>query len=113
MLANVLYQKVELRSDICKALQNLVDSNKAILEMEPDEDGEEDLVVQRRVTKKEAQTNLDHLAGFAGNMLAVLFNVYSTTLPQYRGFILRCLNSFLSITPHEVCTIRVIIVTRY
>lgn len=105
MLANVLYQKVELRSDICKALQNLVDSNKAILEMEPDEHGEEDLVVQRRVSKVEAQKNLDHLAGFAGNILAVLFNVYSTTLPQYRGFILRCLNSFLSITPHEVGSI--------
>lgn len=102
LLANVLYQKVELRSDICKGLQNLVDSNKAILDAEPGEDGEEDLVLQHRVTKAQAKANIELLAGFSGNLLAVLFNVYSTTLPQYRGFILKCLNSFLSITPHQV-----------
>jgi ribosomal RNA-processing protein 12 len=101
LLANVLYQKVELRNNICRALQNLVDSNKAILETEPDEDGEEDLVAQHRITKEQAQKNLDHLASFAGNMLAVLFNVYSNTLPQFRGFILKCLNAFLSITPQK------------
>ncbi|KAA8895648.1 NUC173 domain-containing protein [Sphaerosporella brunnea] len=101
LLANVLYQKVELRSNICKALQNLVDSNKIILETEPDEDGDEDLVAQHQVTKEQAQKNLEHLAKLAGNMLAVLFNVYSSTLPQFRGFILKCLNSFLSITPHD------------
>lgn len=102
LLANVLYQKVELRSDICKGLQNLVDSNKAVLHAEPGEDGEEDLVLQHRVSKAQAKANIELLAGFSGNLLAVLFNVYSTTLPQYRGFILKCLNSFLSITPHQV-----------
>lgn len=102
LLANVLYQKVELRSDICKGLQNLVDSNKAILDAELGEDGGEDLVLQHRVTKAQAKANIKHLAGFSGNLLAVLFNVYSTTLPQYRGFILKCLNSILSITPHQV-----------
>ncbi|KAL7273333.1 pre-rRNA processing protein [Rhizina undulata] len=101
LLANVLYQKVDLRSDICKALQNLVESNKAILEIGADEDGEEDLVEQRRVSKEDARKNIAHLASFSGNLLAVLFNVYSTTLPQYRGFILKCLNAYLSITPHE------------
>jgi len=98
LVANVLYQKVDLRSDICKALQQLVDSNKAVLEV-PLEDDEENLVIQRRVSKADARKNIAHLACFSGNMLAVLFNVYSTTLPQYRGFILKCLNSFLSITP--------------
>jgi len=99
LLANVLYQKVDLRNNICKALQNLVDSNKSILETESDEDGE-DLVAQHQISKEQAQKNLDHLATFSGNMLAVLFNVYSSTHPQFRGFILKCLNSFLSITPH-------------
>ncbi|RPB03158.1 NUC173-domain-containing protein [Choiromyces venosus 120613-1] len=98
LIANVLYQKVDLRSDICKALQQLVDSNKAVLEV-PLEDGEENLVAQHRVSKADAKKNIAHLASFSGNLLAVLFNVYSTTLPQYRGFILKCLNSFLSITP--------------
>lgn len=101
LLANVLYQKVDLRSNICKALQSLVDSNKSVLETEPDADGEEDLVAQHQISKAQAQKNLDHMSKFSGNMLAVLFNVYSSTLPQFRGFILQCLNSFLSITPHD------------
>ncbi|PWW79180.1 hypothetical protein C7212DRAFT_360666 [Tuber magnatum] len=103
LIANVLYQKVDLRSDICKALQRLVDSNKAVLEV-PLEDDDENLVAQRRVSKAVAKKNIAHLASFSGNMLAVLFNVYSTTLPQYRGFILKCLDSFMSITPDAELT---------
>ncbi|KAJ4336725.1 pre-rRNA processing protein [Ascochyta clinopodiicola] len=97
MLANLLYSQAELRTDVCKAMLNLVDSNKAIVELE----GAEDLVKQLRVSKADAQKNLDHLAGFASNMLAVLFNVYSQTLPQYRGTILRSINAFLSIIPEK------------
>ncbi|RPB14865.1 NUC173-domain-containing protein [Morchella conica CCBAS932] len=98
LLANVLYQKVDLRADICKGLQSLVDTNKSILELVAS-DSEDDLVAQRRVSRADAARNIAHLASFSSNLLAVLFNVYSTTLPQYRGFILKCLNSFLSITP--------------
>ncbi|KAI9869399.1 MAG: hypothetical protein M1813_000188 [Trichoglossum hirsutum] len=97
MASNVLYKQVELRPDVCRALQTLVDSNKAILALESDGD----LVLQRRVTKADARNNIDHLASFAGNLLAVLFNVYSQTLPQYRGFILKCINAYLSITPEK------------
>jgi ribosomal RNA-processing protein 12 len=62
-------------------------------------EGEDDLVLQSRASKATAQNNLDYLSGFASNMLAVLFNVYSQTLPQYRGYILRCINAYLSIAP--------------
>jgi ribosomal RNA-processing protein 12 len=78
-------------------LRNLVDTNKAIVELE----GEDDLVTQSRVSKAAAQKNLNHLAGFASNLLAVLFNVYSQTLPHYRGIILTCINSYLSVIPQE------------
>ena len=98
VVSNVLYKEVDLRSDICKALQNLVDSNQAILALESDED----LVLQKRISKADARTNIVHLATFTSNLLAVLFNVYSQTLPQYRGFILKCINSYLSITPEQV-----------
>jgi ribosomal RNA-processing protein 12 len=98
MLANLLYSQAELRTDVCRALQNLVDGNKAIVELE----GEEDLVTQARISKAQAQKNLEHLASFASNMLAVLFNVYSQTLPQYRGTILRTINAYLSIIPAKV-----------
>lgn len=100
LLSNVLYKQTELRVDVCKGLQNLVESNQAITSIESETD---DLILQRRITKEEAKQNLAHLAGFAGNILAVLFNVYSQTLPQYRGFILQCINAYLSITPEKVC----------
>ncbi|KAK1080280.1 pre-rRNA processing protein, partial [Friedmanniomyces endolithicus] len=101
MLSNLLYRQPQLRTDICKALQNLVETNKAIAELEGSED---DLVSQGRVTKQDAQRSISHLAGFAGNVLAVLFNVYSQTLPHNRGNLLQCINSYLSITPEAELT---------
>ena len=95
----MLYGQADLRTYLCRALQNLVDSNKAIIELSGEE---ENLVAQSKVSKADAKNNLDHLAGFASNLLAVLFNVYSQTLPQYRGVILRCINAYLSITPEKV-----------
>lgn len=100
LLSNVLYKQTELRVDVCKALQNLVESNKAITDLESEED---DLILQRRISKDAARKNIAHLAGFANNLLAVLFNVYSQTLPQFRGYILQCINAYLGITPEKVC----------
>ena len=99
MLSNILYKQTELRTEVCKALQILVESNQAIISREA---SEEDLKLEFQMTKVDVQKSLDHLATFAGNMLAVLFNVYSQTLPQYRGYILQCINAYLSITPETV-----------
>ena len=97
MVANLLYQQTQLRTDLCRALQNLVESNQALAAAE----GEDDLLAQGRVSKADAQKNIQHLSTFAGNLLAVLFNVYGQTLPQYRGLILRCINAYLSIVPEQ------------
>ena len=99
MLGNLLYSQTELRADICRALQTLVESNQAIITSEAPE---QDLLLNQRMRKADAQKNIDHLSGFAGSLLAVLFNVYSETLPQFRGYILQCINSYLSITPEKV-----------
>ena len=99
MLANLLYKQTQLRVDVCKALQMLVECNQEIVNIEA---SEQELLLEQRTTKGDAQKNLDHLASFAGNLLAVLFNVYSQTLPQYRGYILQCINAYLSITPEKV-----------
>ncbi|KAL9585189.1 MAG: hypothetical protein Q9203_004360, partial [Teloschistes exilis] len=96
LLSNLTYSQPDLRTNICRGLQTLVESNQEILAVEADE---KVLQLQSRVTKSQAQSNVDHLAQFAGNLLAVLFNVYSQTLPQYRGHILQCINAYLSITP--------------
>ncbi|WAO83100.1 Hypothetical protein NCS54_00028100 [Fusarium falciforme] len=97
ILANLLYKQVELRLDVCRALKTLIESSQAIAEIQ---DEEEDLVLQSRVSRATAKKNLEYLSQFSGNMLAVLFNVYTQTLPQSRGPILQTINTFLSITPN-------------
>lgn len=98
LLANLLYKQTELRVNICKALRNLVETNQTISSAElQSTDG-----VFQKITKEDAQRNINHLASFAVNLLAVLFNIYSETLPQYRGYILQCINAYLSITPEKV-----------
>lgn len=99
LLSNILYKQTDLRVEICKALQNLVESNQAILSLDSEKD---DLILQRRISKADAKKNIAHLAGFSSDILAVLFNIYSQTLPQYRGHILQCVNAYLSITPEQV-----------
>lgn len=98
LLANLLYKQTELRVNICKALKTLVETNQTILSVQiPSQDG-----VLQKITKEDAGRNINHLASFAVNLLAVLFNIYSETLPQYRGYILQCINAYLSITPEKV-----------
>lgn len=98
MLANLLYKQVNLRLDVCRALKVLIESNQAIASIGEDED---DFLLQSRVSRDAAKSNLAYLGQFAGNMLAVMFNVYTQTLPQSRGPILQTINAFLSITPHQ------------
>lgn len=99
MIANLLYKQVDLRLDVCRALKTLIESNKAIAEIDGSE--EEDLLLQSRVRREAARKNLALLGSYAGNMLAVLFNVYTQTLPNSRGLILQTINTFLSITPSQ------------
>ncbi|CAM1510453.1 Fc.00g007880.m01.CDS01 [Cosmosporella sp. VM-42] len=98
MLANLLYKQPDLRLDVCRALKTLIESSQAIASIQ---DEEEDLVLQSRLTRESAKKNIEYLGQFAGNMLAVLFNVYTQTLPQSRGPILQTINTFLSITPNQ------------
>ena len=99
LLSNLLYRQTQLRPEICRALQRLVESNQEIVQMDlPDNDR----FLLLRITRADAKKNLDHLSSFAGNLLAVLFNVYTQTLPQSRGYILQCINAYLSITPEKV-----------
>ncbi|KAH6621285.1 NUC173 domain-containing protein [Chaetomium sp. MPI-SDFR-AT-0129] len=97
MLTTLLYEQVELRLDVCRALKALVESNQAIATATEEED---DPILHSRVTRETAQKNLEYLgATFSADFLAVLFNVYSTTLPQKRGPVLQTINSYLSIIP--------------
>lgn len=98
LLSNLLYKQTDLRVDLCRSLQNLVESNQAVVAADLPDD---DMLYERRTTRPEAAKNLDHLAGLSSNLLAVFFNVYSQTVPQSRGYILQCINAYLSITTEK------------
>ncbi|KAI9716999.1 MAG: hypothetical protein M1828_007464 [Chrysothrix sp. TS-e1954] len=94
MLSTLLYQRPEMRLGLCRALQNLVTTLQAVMQAEADSD----LTLFCRIPRSDAQKALDHLATFASNLLAVLFNVYSETATHQRGPVLSCIDSYLSIT---------------
>ncbi|KAK9487141.1 NUC173 domain-containing protein [Lipomyces starkeyi] len=98
LLANVLYQKVELRQVGCKALRILVDSNKMYAEV--DIDGLNPFL-EAKLSKQDAKKNLEHLSTMSSKFLAVLFNVFNQTVTEHRQNILDTINSFLSVTPAE------------
>ena len=100
LLSNLLYQRTELRVDICKALQLLVETNRDLVSSESSEYSPFTLA---RISKTDAKRNIEYLASLAENLLAVLFNVYSQTLPQFRGYILQCINAYLGILGEKVC----------
>lgn len=97
MLTNLLYEQIDLRLDICRALKTVVESNQTIATVSE----EEDMVFMSRLTKEAAQKNLEYLGTFAANFLAILFNIYTTTLPQKRGPVLQTINAYLSIIPSD------------
>lgn len=75
-----------------------MNSNTALVNAE-----DEEVLEMRRISREEAKKNIELLASLSSNLLAVLFNVYSQTLPQYRGSILRAINAFISISsPQEL-----------
>ncbi|KAK9475750.1 NUC173 domain-containing protein [Lipomyces japonicus] len=98
LLANVLYQKVDLRQIVCRSLRILVESTKTYVEGSIDGS---DPFLEAKLSKKEAQKNLEYLSTLASKFLAVLFNVFSQTVTEHRHYVLDSINAFLSITSKE------------
>ncbi|SCU78151.1 LAME_0A03488g1_1 [Lachancea meyersii CBS 8951] len=99
-LSSLLYGKVELRPVICHSFKNLVQSNYQYTSgvNEPSK------LVQQEFPVSEAQKNLDYLGTKASNLLAVLFNVYTQTAPNARGYILDTIAAVVGITPSQELT---------
>lgn len=95
-LANLLYSRVELRVTICHSLRLLVESNLAYSQGAL----ADDLFIQEELSMADAKKNLDYLAAKASNILSVLFNVFSSTMPDSRGHVLETIDTYLQIIPH-------------
>ncbi|RUS35558.1 hypothetical protein BC938DRAFT_478477 [Jimgerdemannia flammicorona] len=93
--SNVLYSQPDLRPVISQGLQALVEKNQALARSDADD---VDLKKAYGLSKADAVRNVQIMSAFAVNYLAVYFNVFSQTLPMYRGYILDVIKCYLGIT---------------
>ncbi|CAK9441954.1 uncharacterized protein LODBEIA_P57800 [Lodderomyces beijingensis] len=100
-LADLMFAKVELRTPICHAWRNLVESNLSYRDGAPSDDSTSSslLLLQQEFPVQESAKNIEYLASIASNILTVLFNIFSYTLPESRGFVLETIEVFLKIVP--------------
>jgi len=96
LLSNMMYKKPELRPKIALALQRLVEKYKTLLDSTHDDAELKKLYKLDRAT---ITKNLEVLQKYSPNFLAVFFNVFSETLPLYRGYMLNVIKAYLEITP--------------
>ncbi|EMG47366.1 RRP12 Ribosomal RNA-processing protein 12 [Candida maltosa Xu316] len=96
-LSDLMFANVELRVPICHAWRLLVESNVAY------NDGalDDDLLIQQEFPKEEAAKNIEYLGSIASNILTVLFNVFSYTMADSRGFVLETIETYLTVVPKD------------
>lgn len=100
LFANVLYKQPDLRSTICNALQNLCLKPQQLISSEL---SDQQLMSMYLYDREKAKSSLKHMHQFAANFIAVLFNVFAQTLPQYRNTILETIKGFLTIaSPKDI-----------
>lgn len=96
-LASLLYSNPELRVNICHALRLLVESNVTFVSGALSEDR----LLSQELSIETAQSNVAYLSTKSSNLLAVLFNVFSQTAPESRGFVLETIDAYVSISSAE------------
>lgn len=94
LLANVLYSQPALRPSICRGLQLLVDRNESLASSAAPTAV---LVQSFGLTSEQGKANLKQLSTIASSLLAVLFNVFSQSPSESRGYILDCLVAYLRV----------------
>lgn len=94
LLANVLYSQPSLRPSICRGLQLLVDRNESLASSAAPTAV---LVQSFGLTSEQGKANLKQLSAIASSLLAVLFNVFSQSPSESRGYLLECLVAYLRV----------------
>ncbi|KAI5958155.1 RRP12 [Candida margitis] len=96
-LSDLMFANVELRTPVCHAWRLLVQSNVGYRDGELDED----LLLQQELPREEAGKNIEYLSSIASNILTVLFNVFTYTMPESRGFVLETIEAYLQVIPPQ------------
>lgn len=98
LLANVLYYQSTLRPSICRGLQVLVERNLSLANSSADVGM---LTRNFGLNSIQGKENIAQLTEIAPNILAVLFNVFSQSPGESRGYLADCMNAYLSIMTKE------------
>ncbi|SJX64397.1 related to RRP12-Protein required for normal pre-rRNA processing [Sporisorium reilianum f. sp. reilianum] len=100
LLTNVLYTQPNLRPSICRGLQALVYRNEALVSSGAPSDS---LKHAFGLDQADGKANIAHLSAIAPNLLAVLFNVFSQSPGEGRGFVYDTIASYLRVmSPEDV-----------
>lgn len=94
-LADLLYLNVDVRVNVCHALRLLVESNLAYSQGALSDDK----LMTQEFSLADASSNIEFLSSKAANILSVLFNVFSSTMPDARGYVLETIDTYLQIVP--------------
>lgn len=96
-LSKTLYKEVIFRTTICHALKNLAESNYNYVNNQ-----ESNVILQQTYPVERAQEAIKYLSETkASNLLSVLFNVFSETPSDERGYILDAIDAYLKISRTE------------
>ncbi|ODV86204.1 hypothetical protein CANARDRAFT_196973 [[Candida] arabinofermentans NRRL YB-2248] len=96
-LAQLLYEKVELRTVICHGLRLLVESNLAY-----SQGALENPIMNQQFPIEISKKNIDYLSNtIASKLLSVLFNVFSQTPMEQRNYVLETIDIYLQISKPE------------
>ena len=100
LLTNVLYTQPNLRPSICRGLQALVYRNEALVSSGAPSDS---LKHAFGLDQADGRANIAHLSDIAPNLLAVLFNVFSQSPGEGRGFVYDTIAAYLRVmSPQDV-----------
>ncbi|TKY89072.1 hypothetical protein EX895_001603 [Sporisorium graminicola] len=100
LLTNVLYTQPNLRPSICRGLQALVYRNEALVSSGAPSDS---LKHAFGLDQEDGKANIAHLSAIAPNQLAVLFNVFSQSPGEGRGFVYDTIAAYLRVmSPQDV-----------
>lgn len=100
LLTNVLYTQPNLRPSICRGLQALVYRNEALVSSGAPADS---LKHAFGLDQADGKANIAHLSAIAPNLLAVLFNVFSQSPGEGRGFVYDTIAAYLRVmSPQDV-----------
>jgi ribosomal RNA-processing protein 12 len=99
LLSQLLYTQPLLRPPILRALSTLVTSMQTLSRSSAPS---EELLASFGVDQADAEQSVAYLKGFAGEMLAVLFNVFSSVAREQRGMVGDVIGQWLSIMTEKV-----------